>query len=114
MALPRKGSRKIVVDGLAYRWFIRRSPTNWESEGHGITRFNVAIERENIPHKTRLILSVPVARPDSGETPAGVVLPGDVALYIREALQNGWIPDQAGSPWIFETDTPPKNNLLKE
>jgi len=113
MTLPRKGSRKIVVDGLAYRWYIRPRPTNWEAEGHGIVSLTVAIERDDTPNKTRLILSVPVTRHDSGEKPAGVVLPADVARYIREALQNGWLADQAGSPWNFETETVPQNTLLK-
>jgi len=25
MAIPKKGSRKIVVDGIEYRWYIRRN-----------------------------------------------------------------------------------------
>ena len=113
MALPRKGSRKIVVDGLAYRWYIRPRPTHSDWERIESPRLTVAIERDDTPHKTRLILLIPVARPDSGEKPAGVVLPADMAFYIREALQNGWLADQAGSPWTFETKTVPQNTLLK-
>lgn len=30
MALGRRGSRRIVVDGTAYRWRLRRSPTYFQ------------------------------------------------------------------------------------
>ena len=27
MAIPKRGARNIVVDGQAYRWYVRRKPT---------------------------------------------------------------------------------------
>ena len=32
MAIPIKGSRRIVVDGTAYRWRIRRKPTRIQAD----------------------------------------------------------------------------------
>ena len=32
MAIPFKGSRRIVVDGTAYRWRIRRKPTRIQAD----------------------------------------------------------------------------------
>lgn len=28
MAIPKKGSRLITVDGIVYRWWVRRKPTS--------------------------------------------------------------------------------------
>jgi hypothetical protein len=103
MALPRKGSRKIIVDGLPYRWYIRPRPTN-TSQDYGDVNITIAIEREDVSQRTRLIVDVPLVRPDGFSTKGksrGYVTPADVAKIIQSALADGWLADQQGSPWTY-------------
>ncbi|WP_262509589.1 hypothetical protein [Tenacibaculum jejuense] len=43
MAIPKKGTRKIDVDGLKFRWLIRKKATYTQSV-YGIGKLHVAIE----------------------------------------------------------------------
>ena len=102
MALPRKGSRKIVVDSVAYRWFIRRKPTHSQYEVW--SRLAVAVQQADTPQTTILVIEMPFARPDApfASEPVRFVSPADVARCIKEAIKNGWIPDRAGSPFQLQ------------
>ena len=41
--MPKKGSRKIVVDGVAYRWRIRRTPPTQTVDGGGPLAFSAEL-----------------------------------------------------------------------
>jgi hypothetical protein len=103
MAIPKKGSRKIVVDGVEYRWYIRR---NNKEDG----MLSVAIETASNESASILYVTFPVLRPDSltaglrGD-PKSSVTPNDIATYIRDALVAGWQPLQSGSPFVYKPNT---------
>jgi hypothetical protein len=84
MALPRKGSRRIVVEGVAYRWF-------------GSTAALTAHHEE----QPGSMLIVPLGRTWIAPPP----LPSEVADLIRQALRQGWRPTEIGPP--FRLPQPP-------
>ena len=96
MALVKKGSRRIVVDGIEYRW--RMSRKHWCCDYDGSTLSYMA-EDATCPGTT---LVVETGRPDSlnpGMVPAELVLPREVAAGIRAARSKGWTPSSNGSPF---------------
>ena len=100
MAMPKKGARKINVDGTQYLWKVRRRPTY--AQGLGKAPLTVAVECAESPGAT-LVLSFPFARPDSWVAPrVGVATPENVACGIRQALQAGWTPDAPGAAFEVE------------
>ncbi|MDG4534935.1 hypothetical protein [Streptomyces sp. AV19] len=102
MALGKKGSRRIVVDGVAYRWRLRRRPTY--SQALCWSPCTYAVEQADRPGTT---LVVTTDRPHGSNwvgRPSVPVLPSDVADHIRTALGRGWTPDRSGSP--FQLDLP--------
>ncbi|MEU8280290.1 hypothetical protein ACFYOK_20680 [Microbispora bryophytorum] len=94
MTIPRKGSRPITVDGVAYRWRIRHKPTY--HQGNGWSPLTFAVQSAEGPGRV-LLVSLPFLRPDAwlGERTMAV-RPALVAAVIRVALQHGWDPRQAG------------------
>ena len=84
MAIPKLGSRLIVVDGDRYRWCIRRKITYCQSNGWG--KLTVAIEHFKKSGAT-LIVKMPQVHPKNwiGE-PIVPVLPCDVERSIRQAI----------------------------
>ncbi|MER8062816.1 MULTISPECIES: hypothetical protein [unclassified Streptomyces] len=100
MALSRKGSRRIVVDGTAYRWHLRRRPTY--SQGLCWSPCTYAVEHAITPGTTLVVTTNhPHARNWVGE-PSIPVLPADVATAIASALRQGWSPTCPGSPLLLD------------
>ena len=102
MALVRKGSRRIVVDGVPYRWAIRPRPTY--SQGIAQAPLTVAVE-----HAERrgcgMVMRMPQAHPSNWLNLAVVaVRPADVEAGIRAATAQGWKPLEPGS--AFRLDFP--------
>jgi hypothetical protein len=91
MALPKHGSRLIVVDGKAYRWAIAGKRSLPHSD------LRIVVEAANNPGQ-RLIRWA-----DFGE----LVKPRDVRWAIIEALWAGWTPHQLG-PELRRGLTPDK------
>ncbi|MER5913048.1 hypothetical protein ABT124_21735 [Streptomyces sp. NPDC001982] len=100
MALGRKGARRIVVDGTAYRWRLRRRPTY--NQGLCWTPCTYAVEHADHPGTT---LVVTTNQPHIGNWIARLanpVLPSDVAHAIDSALRQGWTPKVPGSPFHLD------------
>ncbi|MDA2813625.1 hypothetical protein O4J56_23475 [Nocardiopsis sp. RSe5-2] len=100
MALVRKGSRTITVDGRAYRWRVRRRPTYDQACLGG--RLIVAVESAEARGSV-LVVRTPYPHPSGvlrGEAPVPVT-PGMVAGTVRAALAAGWRPGRAGPPFSF-------------
>lgn len=100
MALGRKGSRHIVVDGTSYRWRLRRTPTY----GQGLcwSPGTYAVEHAEHPGTTLVVIT---NQPHTGnwlERPGNPVLPSDVADAIAAALRQGWVPTRTGSPFHLD------------
>lgn len=102
MAIPKKGSRLIVVDGVQYRWRVRGRPTypqsmNWRP-------LVLGIEHAEKSSCQVMVIELPQDHP-SGYIPktdkVTPVLPSDVEKYIRMGLQAGWRPDQPGKQFLM-------------
>ncbi|MCX2925568.1 hypothetical protein [Streptomyces sp. NEAU-W12] len=97
MALGRKGARRIVVDGTAYRWRLRRRPTYFQ--GLAWSPCTYAVEHADTPGTT-LVVTTSQAHPSNWiGREAEAVLPSAVARAIERALREGWIPTASGSPF---------------
>ncbi|MFF2568954.1 hypothetical protein [Streptomyces sp. NPDC058084] len=97
MALAKKGSRLITVDGTTYRWRLRGRPTYTQGLVHSPLTY--AVERANDPGTT-LVVTTDRAHPSNWlGTPSAPVLPSQVADTIRTALIEGWTPESPGSPF---------------
>ncbi|WP_436775000.1 hypothetical protein [Yinghuangia sp. YIM S09857] len=100
MALAEKGSRRIVVDSVVYRWRLRRRPTY--CQGVGWTPCSYAVEREGVSG-TVLVVRTDKAHPGNWiALPRVPVLPSEVARTIRLALSRGWDPQASGAPFILD------------
>lgn len=99
MSLPSKGSRRIVVDDIAYRWRVRHKPTY--GQGAFASELQFAVQRESFGRCTlSVILDQP--RPDNWlNKPGAVVTPALVAQAVRQALQQGWQASSAGSAFVL-------------
>lgn len=94
MAIPKKGSRLITVDGVSYRWRVRHKPTYDQGLGHSPLSF--AVEHVNGPGAV-LVVRMPSTRPDNWMgLPGESVIPAVVEQVIRTALDSGWHPDRPG------------------
>ncbi|MFI1376940.1 hypothetical protein ACH4UY_33690 [Streptomyces longwoodensis] len=94
MALVRKGSRRIVVDGTAYRWRLRGRPTYFQGLAWSPCTF--AVEHADTPG---IKLVVTTDQPHPGNwigREAEPVLPSRVAVAVRLALREGWTSTAQG------------------
>jgi hypothetical protein len=97
MAFRKKGSRRIIVDGIAYRWRVPHRPTQDQEDGWPGVLFTVSpLDCDGavlvVGYPRNYCLAGPCA--DRG-TP---ILPSEVARRIREARAAGWQVDRRGPP----------------
>lgn len=99
MAIPKKGSRLITINGDHYRWRIRHKPTYFQ--GNEWTNLTLAVEKADNPGTT-LVIKMPQPHPKSWSNKEPVaVLPSNVKTSIEKALALGWQPSTPGSPFEF-------------
>ena len=96
MAIPKKGSRKITVEGENYRWLIRRKATHNQTDYGIIGLIHVAIEHANVKGKTLWIVTDKEHPQAYGNTEIEFVTPADIAKWISEAIALNWNPKQQG------------------
>jgi hypothetical protein len=101
MAIRKKGSRRIVVDGVEYRWRIAPLPTR--SEEDYACAMTASVQRAENAGQVLFVLCGLRAGNILGR-PGAVVTPRQIAAAIRNALATGWKPDQSGEP--FRTKLP--------
>lgn len=102
MALNKKGSRRITVDGIEYRWRVRRKPSYMQ--GLCWTPMTYAVETAN-SGQPGTVLTVTTGQAHPGNwlgVQAEPIRPAHVAASIREARIQGWDPTQAGSPFQLD------------
>lgn len=100
MALTRKRSRLITVDGVEFRWKVRGRPTYHQAMGWSPLSF--AVQQNDRPG-ARLVVSLPCAHPGNAVgLPAGTVLPHVVVAAITKAMDQGWQPSNPGPQFILE------------
>ncbi|MFJ9078120.1 hypothetical protein ACIRO3_23155 [Streptomyces sp. NPDC102278] len=108
VALVKKGSRRFVVDGVTYRWRIRRKPTYCQANGW--TPLTFAVEDAAVPGTT-LVVQTDRPHPENWfGLPTKPVLPVDVGQAIRTALARGWTPRVSGSPFHLEVSSASKTS----
>lgn len=95
MAIPKKGSRKIVVKDIEYRWLIRRKAT-YAQTAYGIGKLSVAIELAEAPGTTLLIYTDRNHPKDFHTQKVIPIIPSDIANWILQALELGWKPFRKG------------------
>ncbi|MBC8139339.1 MAG: hypothetical protein H8F28_25975 [Fibrella sp.] len=105
MAMPKKGSRSIVVDDVLYRWRTR---------GEREYNMTVAVEPVTDGGMSSLIVDTSVMAPtnsppdDKDGKWFGAytisVTPAVVEAYIRQAMNKGWKPTEKGKPFILVAD----------
>lgn len=98
MTMPRKGTRRITVDGVAYRWRHRSRRSTTEARSRTVP-LTFAVEREDAPGRLlsvtlgdRLPLSHYCCPDCSDEFMPEPITPARVAASIRTALDRGWEP----------------------
>ncbi|WP_406254983.1 hypothetical protein [Streptomyces chartreusis] len=100
MALVRKGSRRIVVDGTVYRWRLRGRPTYFQGLAWSPSSF--AVEHADSPGATLVVIT---NQPHSSNwigREAEPVLPSGVDAAVRLALRKGWTPTVPGSAFHLD------------
>ncbi|MFE1213137.1 hypothetical protein ACFW5L_28880 [Streptomyces albidoflavus] len=102
MALTKKGSRLITVDGTTYRWRVRRKPTY--AQGLCWTPLTFAVEAAGGEGPgTTLVVTTEQTHPGNWLlAEPGSVRPEHVADAVREALERGWDPDRPASPFLLD------------
>lgn len=94
MALVRKGARRIVVDGTAYRWRLRRRPTYFQGLAWSPCTF--AVEHADTPGTTLVVTTNQPHLNNWVGREAEPLLPCDIARAIECALHEGWTPTAPG------------------
>ncbi|MCL2873277.1 MAG: hypothetical protein FWF41_10000 [Betaproteobacteria bacterium] len=107
MSITKKGSRRIMVGGITYRWMVRPKPTYDQGLTWGALSFAVELE---VSGQSILIVTIDAPRPDNWVGEQGfVITPSLVAQAIEQALAQGWKPESKGSPHELALSVSPTN-----
>jgi hypothetical protein len=107
----KKSFRKIVVDGLEYRWRMRRPKFDDYGAGAYYGYLTYVVWLTSAKNGTGLTVTTALVHPKSWEhevyeqTAPIAVTPSDVTRCVRAALQLGWLPSQPGKPFEYEDKT---------
>lgn len=106
MAMPKKGSRNIIVENVPYRW---RFGGGRQAVRLGASNLSVSIEPvSDNGNITLLFVDTSVAWDECELTGLNrhkaSITPGVVATYIRLGLKQGWNPKNKGMPFILIAD----------
>ena len=97
MSIPSKGSRKITVGAHQYYWYIRRRPTHVQGE----LAAPVTCAVESADGGSVLQITVAWNKYKYYEGAEYPVTPKDIERCIREAIHQGWKPEEFGPPFAF-------------
>jgi hypothetical protein len=98
VAFPKKGTRRLVVDGRPYLWRVRRKPTYWQECFSSPMR--LAVRADGGTGGT-LVLVLSGLRPDHAWRPGLIVTPAAVAGWVQAALAAGWAPWSGGGAFEY-------------
>jgi hypothetical protein len=105
MAIPKRGSRRIEVAGIFYRWKVSQEP-DWDRNPLQALKAVVALESGG----PTLVVDFGAPRPDWNReqvtlpdgtsyeriVPYAIVTPRRIAEAIRQARLKGWQPEKGG------------------
>ena len=110
MALGKRNSRPITVDGESYRYCVSIGA----SDPAGNFPLNITVQSVNgvgaklcvLGMTTRdFWLDMPnVLAEESGQSAYKTVLPRHVSSWIQKAILDGWNPTIGGAPFLLTTD----------
>lgn len=100
MALVKKRSRLLNVDGAAYRWRLRGRPTY--DQGLARSPLTYAVEHADHPGTTPVVTTNQPHLSNWFGTQGSPILPAHVADSIRTALTDGWLPKRPGYPFHLD------------
>ncbi len=106
VALNTKGSRPLVVDGVAYRWNVRRKPSYGQLLGESNLVF--AVERSDVSGQV-LVVDTGQLRPDAalhaarGRLQAGLGRRDEVLPRARTCCSCDWSGEEA-DPRVSRAD----------
>ncbi len=98
MGIPKKGSRKITVDGENFIWLIRRDPTYYSAN---VGYINVAVEHAEERGSKLVIMADRLVMKNCDSIKFKPVVPSEVELWINQAIKAGWQPKNPGKPFEF-------------
>ncbi|MGB3642540.1 MAG: hypothetical protein WBA39_33910 [Rivularia sp. (in: cyanobacteria)] len=98
MGIPKKGARKITVDGENFIWLIRRDPTCYSAN---VGYINVAVEHAEETGSKLVIMADRLVMKEGNLIKFKPVTPSEVALWIHKAIKAGWEPKKPGKPFEF-------------
>jgi hypothetical protein len=95
MAIPKKGSKRILFDGEHYRWLIRNEPTPTQSKSED-GKLTIVVGHSEI-NGSLLVIYTDLPYPkDSVSYKITAVLPSDIRRWMKNAIQTGWQPRKLG------------------
>ena len=106
MATRKTGSRRLVVDGVSYRWRIRRRATYSQAD-YGYGTLHVAVELAEQPGAALVLYTDRPHLADWSTRQVVPVRPSDVARWVRAALSAGWVPSQPGPQFLHRPVSDP-------
>lgn len=96
MSLPRKGIRKITVQGNNYEWTIRKYPTSGEL--YHKKKLVAAIQIATDEGRGLLVVDFGVSPPGNWRNPHKTsVTPIIIESVIKKAIEGGWNPLKKGT-----------------
>ena len=104
MAIRKTGSRRIVVDGVPYRWRVRHRGTYSQTD-YGIGTLALAVESADAAGSVLVVMTDFPHPHDVFTSPEQVrpVRPANVAGWVREAIEAGCAPAEPGPQFFFRS-----------
>ena len=93
--MPKKKSRRIVVDGRPFRWRLRGFEEPGDNEWYSSSRSRSGIVSVQADCERPGRVCQFGIHGKNGDS----VTPGSIELLIRHAMREGWDPDQKGIPF---------------
>jgi hypothetical protein len=100
VALARKRTRRIIVDGVVYRWKVRRKLSH--AQEMGLSPLTLVVEQAEVSGAL-LVISLPKVDDWTG-WPYRIVRPATVASGVKLALARGWLSSRPGPAFTLTLD----------
>ncbi len=98
MSIPKKGTRKIIVREEPFIWLIRKKAT-YSQSCYPKGCLHIAVEHDREAGSNLIIKTDRLHPQGFNLTQINPIVPADVALWIEQALEMGWMPKESGKPF---------------